>query len=142
MGQKFYRIRRLSPYEFADVNTMRSKAQILDLDYCPFHAIYIFSDLACSEFYFGIKPQPPILRIKRAWEIVIKFSSMSKTSSMPGWWTSLAAGNQELVAGLAWVKLYLGNGTFTLHQIAAMAALNGQRDYVDDICTLRSAAAC
>ncbi len=115
-------------------------AQVVDLDFyeeivdfCHFHGIYILSDLAYSEIYFDITPPPSILQIKRAWEIAVEFTSMSKTYSMPGWRIGFAAGNKQLIAALARVKSYLDYGAFTPIQVAATAALNGPQDCVDDI---------
>ena len=103
------------------------------VDFCHFHGIYILSDLAYSEIFFDIEPPPSILQIRRAWEISVEFTSMSKTYSMPGWRIGFAAGNQQLIAALARVKSYLDYGAFTPIQVAAAAALNGPQDCVDEV---------
>jgi len=103
------------------------------VDFCHFHGIYILSDLAYSEIYFDIEPPPSILQIRRAWEISVEFTSMSKTYSMPGWRIGFAAGNQQLIGALARVKSYLDYGAFTPIQVAATAALNGPQDCVDEV---------
>ena len=115
-------------------------AQVVDLDFysqvvdfCHFHGIYILSDLAYSEVYFDIAPPPSILQVRRAWEIAVEFTSMSKTYSMPGWRIGFAAGNKKLIGALARVKSYLDYGAFTPIQVAATAALNGPQDCVDEM---------
>ena len=103
------------------------------VDFCHFHGIYILSDLAYAELYYDIAPPPSILQIRRAWEIAVEFTSMSKTYSMPGWRIGFASGNPQLIGALARVKSYLDYGAFTPIQVAATAALNGPQDCVDEV---------
>ena len=103
------------------------------VDFCHFPGIYILSDLAYAELYYDIAPPPSILQIRRAWEIAVEFTSMSKTYSMPGWRIGFAAGNPQLIGALARVKSYLDYGAFTPIQVAATAALNGPQDCVDEV---------
>ena len=67
-------------------------AHCVDLDfyeevvaYCRHHQIFILSDLAYAEVYFGEKPPPSILQVKAARDIAIEFTSLSKTYNMAGW---------------------------------------------------------
>ena len=115
-------------------------AKVVDLDFyeevvdfCLHHGIYILSDIAYSEIYFDEVPPPSILQIKRAWDIAVEFSSMSKTYSMPGWRIGFATGNKTLIAALARIKSYLDYGAFTPIQVASAAALNGPQDCVTEI---------
>ena len=103
------------------------------VDFCRFHDIYILSDLAYAEVYFDDNPPPSILQIKRAWDVSVEFTSLSKTYSMPGWRIGFATGNTRLVEALARVKSYLDYGAFTPIQVAATAALNGDQACVDDM---------
>jgi len=97
------------------------------------HEIWILSDLAYAEIYFGDLVPPSILQVPGAREIAVEFTSMSKTYSMPGWRIGFAAGNQRLVAALARMKSYLDYGAFTPIQVAAAAALNGPQDCVQQM---------
>ena len=113
-------------------------AKVVDLDFyeqvvdfCLHHGIYILSDIAYAEIYFE-DPPPSILQIKRAWDIAVEFSSMSKTYSMPGWRIGFATGNKKLISALARIKSYLDYGAFTPIQAAACAALNGPQDIVEE----------
>ena len=103
------------------------------VDFCRFHGIWILSDLAYSEFYFDDAPPPSILQVPGAKDIAIEFTSMSKTYSMPGWRVGFAAGNRKLVGALTRIKSYLDYGAFTPVQVAAVAALNGPQDCVQEI---------
>jgi len=115
-------------------------AKVVDLDFyeevvdfCLHHDIYILSDIAYSEIYFDDVPPPSILQIKKAWDIAVEFTSMSKTYSMPGWRIGFATGNKKLISALGRIKSYLDYGAFTPIQVAAAAALNGPQDCVTDI---------
>jgi len=103
------------------------------VDFCLYHGIYILSDIAYSEIYFDDRPPPSILQIKRAWDISVEFTSMSKTYSMPGWRIGFATGNKKLIAALARIKSYLDYGAFTPIQVASAAALNGPQECIDEI---------
>ena len=101
--------------------------------FCRKHEIYILSDLAYSEIYFGDVPPPSILQIEGARDITVEFTSLSKTYSMPGWRMGFAAGNARLIGALARMKSYLDYGAFTPIQIAATAALNGPQECVAEM---------
>jgi alanine-synthesizing transaminase len=100
------------------------------------HEIWILSDLAYAEIYFGDNVPPSLLQVPGAKEIAVEFTSLSKTYSMPGWRMGFAAGNPRLINALTRMKSYLDYGAFTPIQVAAAAALNGPQDCVDQIRTL------
>src|SRR3954464_964547 len=104
--------------------------------FCRRHEIFIMSDLAYAEIYFGDRPPPSLLQVPGAKEIAVEFTSLSKTYSMPGWRMGFAAGNARLIAALARMKSYLDYGAFTPIQVAATAALNGPQDCVEQMRTL------
>jgi alanine-synthesizing transaminase len=113
-------------------------AEVRDLDFygeivefARSRGIYVLSDLAYSEIYFGDKKPPSILEIPGAREVAVEFGSLSKTYSMPGWRIGYAVGSKKLLAALARVKSYLDYGAFTPIQVAAIAALNGPQDCVE-----------
>jgi alanine-synthesizing transaminase len=100
---------------------------------CRKHELFILSDLAYAELYFGDEPPPSVLEIPGAKECTVEFTSLSKTYNMPGWRMGFAAGNPRLIAALARVKSYLDYGAFTPIQVAAAAALNGPQDCVAEM---------
>jgi len=113
-------------------------AYVADLDFytkvvefAKEHGLWVLSDLAYAEIYFGDKPTPSILQVPGAKDVAIEFTSMSKTYSMAGWRIGFAVGNQQLIAALTRVKSYLDYGAFTPIQAAAVAALNGPQDIVE-----------
>jgi len=100
---------------------------------CRKHELFILSDLAYAELYFGDVPPPSVLEVPGAKDITVEFTSMSKTYNMPGWRMGFAAGNPRLISALARVKSYLDYGAFTPIQVAATAALNGPQDMVAEM---------
>jgi alanine-synthesizing transaminase len=100
---------------------------------CRRHELFILSDLAYAELYFGDTPPPSVLEVDGAKDITVEFTSMSKTYNMPGWRMGFAAGNPRLIAALARVKSYLDYGAFTPIQVAATAALNGPQDCIEEM---------
>ncbi|MBN8889605.1 MAG: aminotransferase [Rhodospirillales bacterium 70-18] len=98
--------------------------------FCRAHEIWIMSDLAYAEIYFGDLVPPSILQVEGAKDIAVEFTSLSKTYSMPGWRMGFAAGNPRLINALTRMKSYLDYGAFTPIQVAATAALNGPQDCV------------
>ena len=114
-------------------------AQVVDLDFykevvkfAKKHDIWVLSDLAYTEIYYG-DPPPSILQVDGAKDIAVEVTSMSKTYAMAGWRVGFAAGNERLIGALARVKSYLDYGAFTPVQVAAAAALNGPQDCVDEM---------
>jgi alanine-synthesizing transaminase len=103
------------------------------VDFCHHHNILIISDLAYCELYFDGNPPPSILQVKKARDIAVEFTTVSKTYSMAGWRIGFACGNKEIIGSLKRIKSYLDYGAFTPTQVAAAAALNGPQDCVEEL---------
>jgi alanine-synthesizing transaminase len=115
-------------------------AQVVGLDFykdavafAKKHDIWILSDLAYSEIYFGDEPPPSILAIPGAKDIAVEVNSLSKTYAMAGFRVGMAVGNARLISALGRVKSYLDYGAYTPIQVAASAALDGPQDCVEEI---------
>lgn len=113
-------------------------AAVCDLDFykeavkfAKKHDLWVLSDLAYNEIYFD-EPTPSILQVDGAKDIAVEFTTMSKTYSMAGWRMGFVAGNEKLVGALARVKSYLDYGAYTPIQVAAVAALDGPQQCVDE----------
>src|SRR4029079_14777221 len=100
---------------------------------CRKHELFILSDLAYAELYFGDVPPPSVLQVEGAREVTVEFTSLSKTYNMPGWRMGFAAGNERLIGALTRVKSYLDYGAFAPIQIGGAAALNGPQESVAEI---------
>lgn len=97
------------------------------------HHIWVIHDLAYADITFdGYKP-PSILQVEGAKDIACETFSMSKSYNMPGWRVGFVCGNPTLVGALKHLKNYLDYGTFIPIQVAAIAALEGPQDCVEEI---------
>ncbi len=97
------------------------------------HQIWVVQDLAYADIVFDGYKAPSILQVPGAKDIAVEFFSLSKSYNMPGWRVGFMVGNDALVAALGRIKSYLDYGMFTPIQIAAISALEGPQDCVDEI---------
>ena len=97
------------------------------------HNIWVVHDIAYAEIVFDGYKAPSILEVPGAKDIAVEFYSLSKTYNMPGWRVGFMCGNPTLVAALTRIKSYLDYGMFTPIQVAAIHALDGPQDCVDEI---------
>ena len=97
------------------------------------HEIWVVHDIAYGEIVFDGYQPPSILQVKGAKDVAVEFYSLSKTYNMPGWRVGFMCGNRTLVAALSRMKSYLDYGMFTPIQVAAITALDGPQDCVDEI---------
>lgn len=97
------------------------------------HEIWVVHDLAYGEITFDGYKAPSILQVPGAKDVAVEFYTLSKTYNMPGWRVGFMSGNKTLVAALARMKSYLDYGMFTPIQIAAIAALDGPQECVDEV---------
>lgn len=100
------------------------------------HNIWLINDIAYGEITFEGYQAPSILQVEGAKDIAVEFYSLSKTYNMPGWRVGFMCGNKTLVEALAKLKSYLDYGMFTPIQVAAIAALDGPQDCVQEICQM------
>jgi alanine-synthesizing transaminase len=97
------------------------------------HGIWVVHDLAYAEIVFDGYKAPSILQVPGAKDVAVEFYSLSKSYNMPGWRVGFMCGNPKLVAALGRIKSYLDYGTFTPIQVAAIAALEGPQECVEEI---------
>jgi alanine-synthesizing transaminase len=97
------------------------------------HGIWVIHDLAYADIVFDGYVAPSILQVPGAKDVAVEFFTLSKSYNMPGWRVGFMCGNEKLVAALARLKSYLDYGMYTPIQIAAILALEGPQDCVEDI---------
>ncbi len=97
------------------------------------HGIWIIHDLAYADIVFDGYQAPSILQVGGAKEIAVEFFTLSKSYNMPGWRVGFMCGNAHLVEALARIKSYLDYGMFTPIQVAAILALEGPQDCLEEI---------
>jgi alanine-synthesizing transaminase len=99
---------------------------------CREHQIWVVHDLAYADLVFDGYKAPSILQVPGAKEIAVEAYSLSKSYNMPGWRVGFVCGNPSLIAALARMKSYLDYGMFTPIQVAAIAALEGPQECVEE----------
>lgn len=97
------------------------------------HKIWVVHDIAYADICFDDYKAPSILQVPGAKDVAVEFFSLSKSYNMPGWRVGFMCGNQTLIGALARMKSYLDYGTFTPIQVAAIEALEGPQDCVQEI---------
>jgi alanine-synthesizing transaminase len=97
------------------------------------YGIWVIQDLAYADIVFDGYQAPSILQVPGAEEVAVEFFSLSKSYNMPGWRVGFMVGNKTLVAALGRIKSYLDYGMFTPIQVAAISALEGPQDCVEEI---------
>ena len=97
------------------------------------HDILIIHDFAYADLVFDDYQAPSILQVPGAKEVAVEFFSLSKSYSMAGWRCGFCVGNAETIFALQRIKSYLDYGIFQPIQIAAIIALDGPYDCVENI---------
>jgi alanine-synthesizing transaminase len=97
------------------------------------HKMWLVHDIAYGEITFDGYVAPSILQVEGAKDIAVEFYSLSKTYNMPGWRVGFMCGNPTLVEALSRIKSYLDYGMFTPIQVAAIEALNGPQEVIDEV---------
>ncbi|NLV15847.1 MAG: LL-diaminopimelate aminotransferase [Syntrophomonadaceae bacterium] len=103
------------------------------------YGILICHDAAYSEIFFDNRPARSFLEYPGAKEVGIEFHSVSKTYNMTGWRIGWAAGNSYATEVLGRYKSNIDSGAFQVVQYAAMEALSGPQDCVEDMRSLYQA---
>lgn len=98
------------------------------------HDILVCLDMAYSEIAFDGYRCQSILQVEGAKEVAIEFHSLSKTYNMTGWRIGFAVGNARALESLNKLKSNLDSGAFLAIQRAAVAALTGPQDCVQQVC--------
>jgi alanine-synthesizing transaminase len=97
------------------------------------YGIFVVHDIAYADIVFDGYKAPSIMQVPGAKDVAVEFFTLSKSYNMPGWRVGFMVGNAKLCAALARIKSYHDYGTFTPIQVAAITALEGPQDCVEDI---------
>ena len=92
----------------------------------------VLNDFTYSEITFDGYKAPSFLRTPGAKKAGIEFHSLSKTFCVPGWRVGFAAGNAEIISGLAKIKSFVDYGVPAFILKAAAFALEGAEDRARD----------
>ncbi len=103
------------------------------VDYAKKNEVFVIHDFAYADLVFDGYQAPSFLQVPGAKDVGVELFSLSKSYNMPGWRVGFAVGNQRLIYALTRIKSYLDYGVFQPIQIAAIIALNGPYDCVEQI---------
>ncbi len=106
------------------------------VDFCKDNGIILAHDFAYGEITFDGYRAKSFLEIDEAFEVCIEFNSLSKTFNMTGWRIGFAVGNEEILRGLLKVKTNVDSGVFQAIQEAAIVALTGSYDCIEENCRI------
>ncbi|MBI5237652.1 MAG: alanine transaminase [Deltaproteobacteria bacterium] len=103
------------------------------VDFAKEHDIMVIHDLAYADIVFDGYKAPSFMEVPGAKDVGVEFFTLSKSYNMPGWRVGFAVGNRKMIAALTRLKSYLDYGMFQPIQIAAIIALNGPQECVEEI---------
>lgn len=102
------------------------------VEFCERHDLLLAHDAAYVEVTYDGFVAPSVLQARHALEVAIEFGSLSKTYNMTGWRVGWAVGAAAAIEALGRVKTNIDSGIFNALQMAAIAALEGSRDPLDE----------
>ncbi len=100
--------------------------------FCKQHDILLAHDAAYSEITYDGYRAPSVLEVDGARDVAVELHSFSKTFNMTGWRIGWIAGAPDVVEALGRLKTNLDSGVFNAVQRAAIAGLEGPRDFLDE----------
>jgi LL-diaminopimelate aminotransferase len=112
----------------ADLTTLEEAAA-----FCRAHDVLLLHDAAYCEITFDGYVAPSVLQVPGAKDVALEFGSASKSYNMTGWRIGWAVGSAEAIEALGVVKTNLDSGQFTAVQRAAVAALEGPQEHLDEL---------
>lgn len=102
------------------------------VDFAQDNDLMVVHDLSYADLVFDGYEAPSFLQVPGAKDVGVEFYSVSKSYNMPGWRVGFCVGNKEMVGALIKIKSYLDYGVFQPIQIAAILALNGPQECVQE----------
>lgn len=97
------------------------------------HDLIVISDEIYSRLTYGNHTVQPVAALPGMFERTITLSGMSKAYAMTGWRIGYFAGPPDLIPALAEINHAFAISTAAVSQHAALAALTGPQDCVEDM---------
>jgi LL-diaminopimelate aminotransferase len=98
--------------------------------FCRRHEILLCHDVPYADVCFDGYRAPSLLSVPGAKDVAIEFNSLSKSHNMAGWRVGMALGNRDAIRALLQVKSNVDSGIFLPVQWAAVAALEGDQEWL------------
>jgi LL-diaminopimelate aminotransferase len=96
------------------------------------HEVLICHDAPYCEICFDDYTAPSLLQLPGAKDVAVEFNSLSKSHNMAGWRIGMAVGNATALAALLQIKSNMDSGIFRPIQDAAVAALEGDSEWMGE----------
>lgn len=100
--------------------------------WCRTNDVLLAHDAAYSEVTYDGYVAPSVLQTEGAKDVAVELHSLSKTYNMTGWRIGWICGSPEAIEALGRLKTNLDSGVFEAIQHAAIEALRGPRDFLDE----------
>ncbi|HEV8571721.1 MAG TPA: LL-diaminopimelate aminotransferase [Actinomycetota bacterium] len=97
------------------------------------HGLLLAHDAAYTELTYDGFTAPSALQVEGAKDVAVEFGSVSKTHNMTGWRVGWVVGSATAVEALAALKTNWDSGIWNAVQRAAIAALTGPQDHVEEL---------
>lgn len=97
------------------------------------HDLLLAHDAAYSEITFDGYVAPSILETSGARDVAVEFHSLSKGNNMTGWRVGFCVGSPDAIRALATLKTNIDSGIWNAVQLAALAALEGPQDHIENL---------
>ena len=94
--------------------------------------IVILHDNAYSDITYGDKPGKSFLSFEGAKDVGVEFYSLSKSYNLTGARISFVVGNREIIEKFRTLRSQIDYGIFLPIQYAAIAALTGPDDFIEE----------
>ena len=102
------------------------------VEFAKKHNIIILHDNAYSKIIFDDHESMSFLSVPGAMEVGVEYNSLSKTYNLTGARISFVLGNREIVSKFRTLRSQIDYGIFLPVQMAAVAALTGPQDGVEE----------
>lgn len=96
------------------------------------HDIVILHDNAYSDITFTEKPGKSFLSFEGAKDVGVEFYSLSKSYNLTGARISFVVGNKDIISRFRLLRSQIDYGIFYPVQYAAIAALTGSDDFIEE----------
>lgn len=96
------------------------------------HDIVILHDNAYSDITFMGKPGKSFLSFEGAKDVGVEFYSLSKSYNLTGARISFVVGNRDIISRFRLLRSQIDYGIFYPVQLAAIAALTGPDDFIEE----------
>jgi len=106
------------------------------VDFAKKNDIIVIHDMAYSDITFDGYEAPSFLQVPGAKDVGVEFFTFSKAYNMAGWRMGACVGNPDVITALKKIKSYYDYGIFTPVQVAAIAAVDGPQECVEEACAV------